>query len=794
MRTRSHEPTPRTTRRTRATLALVAALALIAPACTGDDDTATPTTSEPTTPTDTTEPTDTTTTDTTTGTTTSTTTGTTTTTPTTTTTTTTTSTTTIGPGRPSDSPGPSGLRSIDPFADYRWVPALPADARYGGPTTPTSLDDVLLTPYQQGAVERSWIGGADAIERLERNGFVVNADWGDRFFHDAYKSAAYWDVPLFVTTDALYHSWHLVFDRVLRDTEQQHLLPTLEAFLATAVGAARDQEVELAGTSLADDARRATAYYESAAVLAGVDVGEIGELAAEEVALVEAAAGIDASPITGSGSCEWPDSFVGCIDYSLFRPRGHYTRTPDLERYFRSMSLLGLEGFALDDGVGVVPGLLVTRIMVADPELLSGWRALYEPTAFLIGLADDVDPLQLAAAADDAIPGWVDDPLRLTAADAEAIAEAVLAAHPVAIDPERASVRVMGARFTLDSFVLDQLAWPNVGREPPEERRVFVSPLDLAAAFGSDLARERQLATESGFHRYTEQLDEMTELIAGRGPDDWAATVYDAWLAAIAPQFVPRGSAFPDFMRTDAWAAKALQTGLGSYTELKHDTVLYTKQGSAGEGEGPEPAEFVPRHWVEPDPVAFGRIAAAAALVRDGFDARGLLTDETDDLLATLIELSDWLAGIAADELAGEVADDADNARLLDIGSELEYLWIASSEIELNEYGYAVPDWDERAGLVTDVFTTSFEHLQLGTGNPEAIFVIVPLGDGRFELAQGAVMSYYEFWMPNDIPRLTDEEWRAMLIDDDLPRRPQWVDPFVVGADVATEPRVTFTR
>jgi hypothetical protein len=247
-------------------------------------------------------------------------------------------------------------------------------------------------------------------------------------------------------------------------------------------------------------------------------------------------------------------------------------------------------------------------------------------------------------------------------------------------------------------------------------------------------------------------------------------------------------------MQRDAWATKALQTGLASYTELKHDTVLYTKQGSAGEGEGPEPADFVPRHWVEPDPVSFGRIGAAAALVQDGFDARGLLTEETDDLLSTLIELSDWLAGIAARELAGEVATDTENARLLDVGSELEYLWIVASEIQPDEYGFPVPDSDERAGLVTDVFTTSFEHLQLGTGDVEPILVVVPLGDGRFELAEGAVFSYYEFWMSNDTPRLTDEEWRSMLNEDDLPPRPQWIEPIIVGAEIASEPRVVYAR
>ncbi len=689
------------------------------------------------------------------------------------------------------STGVAGLRSVAAFADYRWVPPLADDAVYPGPSTPASLDDVLLTPSQALLLDASWFDSAAFVERLEANGFVVNGSGGYRFFHDGYKASAYDSFdPLFVTTDAIYHSWHLVFDRVLRDTEQQRLLPVLEDLLVGAVDAARVQETSLSGTELAEAAHRATAYYEAAATLLGLEVGPINDLASREVALVEDAAGMETSPITGVVECQAPESFVGCIDFSLFLPRGHYTRTADLERYFRAMSLLGQEGFALADGSGVIPGLLVSRVLLDDPELLEGWTAIYEPTAFLVGLADDIDPLQLADAADGVVPGWADEPILLAGADAAGIADAVLANHAVAIDPERAAVRVMGARFTLDSLILDQLAWPNVGREPLAERRVHVSALDVAAAFGSPLARDLQLETESSYFRYEEQLDAMTSIVAARQPDDWAGTVYDAWLVAIEPQFQPRGRAYPDFMRTDAWQAKSLQSGLSSYTELKHDTVLYSKQGSGSEGEGPEGPDFVPRHWVEPDPVAFGRIASAAGLLRDGFADRALLTDETEDLLATLIELSDWLGGIASRELQGIVASDGENDRLRDIGSELEYLWIASSEIELNEFGYAVPDLDERAALVTDIFTTSFDYLQLGTGGVDTIYVIVPLGDGRFELAEGQVFSYYEFWRSSDEPRLTDEEWRMLVRERTTPPRPRWTASFLFGAQIAEGPSV----
>jgi hypothetical protein len=679
-----------------------------------------------------------------------------------------------------------GPRPVEPFADLREVPELDDADVYAGPATPHSLDDVLLTPSQ---LQDRALQSPAWRELVEANGFAVTPGFRT-FFHQGYDSALYATEPLFVTTDAVYNAWHLVFDRVLRETEEDRLLPVLERLLTGAVAAAREQAAALTGTELAEAADRAAAYYEAAATLAGLDVGPISDRAADAVALAEAAAGVDTSPISGLLPCN-PINFQGCVDYSLFRPRGHYTATEDLRRYFGAMSVLGQEAFPLEDGLGVVPGLLVTRVLVGSDDLLADWTALYEPTAFLVGLADDITPLELAAAAEAEAPGWADDPTVLADIDAAVIADAVLDAHPGAIDVERASVRVMGARFTLDAFVLDQLASPNVGAPPDSnELRVNVSGLDIAAAFGSPLARSLQLETEAIYDRYEEQLDLVTEVVAAREPDEWAGTVYDAWLLAIATQFRPNGAAYPDFMQTDAWAARAIQTGLASYAELKHDTVLYAEQGTGVEGEGPEAPDFEPRHWVEPDPVAFHRIAAAADLLRTGMSTRDLLTPESDGLLVTLVELADWLGGIAERELDGQVATDDENERLAGIGGELEYLWIASSEIELDDFGQALPAPDDGAQLVSDVFTASFEYLEVGTGWIDRIHVIVPLGDGRFELATGMVSSYYEFWRPDSAPRLTDEEWRQLVRDGALPPRPAWQASFVADADVATEPIV----
>ena len=594
--------------------------------------------------------------------------------------------------------------------------------------------------------------------------------------------------PLFVTTDALYHSWHLVFDKVLRDLEQEQLLPILEHLLTGAVPAARAQQEQLAGTPLATDAERATAYYEAAAELLGLNLGTTSDRAAEEVELARQASGVTRSPVSGVTECQFPLKFDGCVDYSLFLPRGHYTRTAELKRYFAGMSLLGQEFFGLSkEADAVLPGLLVTRVLATDPALIDDWTAIYEPTAFLVGLADDVTPLEVVTAADGLAPGWRDDPAVLTDLDTRAMADALLSAHPTTIDPERAGIRLMGARFTLDAFVLDQLAWPNVGTEA--KPRVDVSALDVAAALGSDLARDTQLdAGEAQYLALREPAGgddrpgrhAAAGRLGGHGVRRMAG-------GAASRSWRPRSAAYPDFMRTPAWTAKSLQTALASYTELKHDTILYAKQGSAGEGEGPPTPPFTPRNWVEPDPVAFARLASAASLLRDGMSSRDLLSDSNAAVLDTLIELSGWLAGVAAHELDGTVATDDENARLGSIGSELEYLWFASADTSSVE-GQPIAAEQVGDAVVADIFRSSFDYLELGTGPVDTIYVIVPIGDGRFELAVGAVSSYYEFRRATTELRLTDEEWRSMLGEDPIPvSRPSWQAPFLVGATTSPD-------
>jgi hypothetical protein len=659
-------------------------------------------------------------------------------------------------------PAGARLRPVAAFADFAANP-LRTGPPYAGPTTPGALEGVLWADQVP----------AEAAARLEANGFAV-VESQVRQFHEAYSNVdIYGRQPLFVTSDVAYHYWHLAFSKALRDTEQLVLLPVLEEFALRLEQRAEEQALLVEGTSLEAEGARILEYSRLLLAILELGDGPFSQEVQAELDLIRDHLDFDTSPTTGAG-----------VDYSLFGTRGHYTRTPELTRYFLAMSSLGQTAFKINDPSQIRTGLMLARVITGDPGLADMWAQIYEPTAFLVGLADDFTPSEMAGVADQVDADWRDTLEIVDTAFLAEVGSGLRSLREVAIDPELASMRVMGARFVLDSFILDQLVFPNVKGEGDDMAagRLEASPLDVAAAFGSDWAYQLQI--EAGvadtYPDYEPQMDQMKALVGGRVAEDWAGTVYDGWLYAIQPMWSSHGDAYPDFMRTDPWSAKAHATGFGSYTELKHDTVLYAKQAFA-EGDTP-PVPVEPRHWVEPEPVVYARLAAVAGLMRDGLGDRGLLAPDVAEILERLTDLYGRFERLAIDELEGVSITEEDNQWLETIASRLELIWLLAGEdidpSDAQTGGFAESP-DDMAAVVVDIMSNPEAALELGTGHIDIMYVLVPNDEGVFQVARGGVYSYYEFWVPRG-ERLTDEEWRAMLVAGEQPDRPDWVDTYLV--------------
>jgi hypothetical protein len=135
--------------------------------------------------------------------------------------------------------------------------------------------------------------------------------------------------------------------------------------------------------------------------------------------------------------------------------------------------------------------------------------------------------------------------------------------------------------------------------------------LDVMAAMGSDRAYAiLDELGETAYANYPEQMEKMQTWTDGLTTDEWTETLYTTWLYTFEPLLAEPGEGYPQFMQSEAWLDKQLNTSLGSWAELKHDTILYAKQVYAelGGGGGINPLPLPKaRGYVEPVPEFFAR-------------------------------------------------------------------------------------------------------------------------------------------------------------------------------------------
>ena len=332
----------------------------------------------------------------------------------------------------------------------------------------------------------------------------------------------------------------------------------------------------------------------------------------------------------------------------------------------------------------------------------------------------------------------------------------------------------MGQRFVLDAYIFEQLVWREVGTL--DNPRWLPKGLDVMAAMGSEEAYAiLDEMGETDYARYPDQMAKLRSEIGALQLDSWTQNLYWTWLYSFQPLLTAKGAEYPAFMRTQAWARKDLQTALGSWTELKHDTILYAKQVMAEMGGGPPPEP--PRGWIEPNPEVYARLLALTLMTRDGLESRGLLTENTATNLARLEDLLSFLLDTAQKELDGVPLETEEYERIKFFGGELEAITLAAADQE----GEGRPFFEdpEQAALVADVATDpNGRVLEEAIGRVFEIYALVPDGRGGTHVATGGVFSYYEFpWPMSD--RLTDEAWRAMLDAGQAPDRPVWTNTFI---------------
>ena len=644
---------------------------------------------------------------------------------------------------------------------------------------------------------------------LRRNGFAVTDSGKRDDVKEFYKSIKQRGLPVFITTDSLLHLYHIQFDETLKGIEEREFYDDALAMSRALVERCSQLEKDLDGES-ARAARKCVAYAGVALRLLGDD-SRLPDYAEsdvnKEVSLIQAHAGFSGSPIFGYKE-----------DYSQYKPRGHYTRSEKLKRYFRALMWYGRLTFLIKGGdkalvskeeariqtlAASMLASLLDRVEVANGRTVAEvWHRMYAVTAYYVGFADDLTPLDYRSALRETfgpewnLTQWQQDEnyfdLRKTLATMPSPqiygGTGDVGGRPTSIANEQdlmdalektKGMRLMGQRYIPDSHVMGQLVYPTVGKflgsepafttvsMPGGSGRGFPRGLDVMAVLGSERAREHlRTLGDDKYERYDATLEKLKQKFTGLEPEEWNRNLYWSWLYALKSLLNAPENGYPTFMQTAAWQDKQLNAALGSWAQLRHDTILYAKQSYTMRATAMPAPEKMVEGYVEPVPEFYARLWSLTDMTQRGLESMNVLDAQSNQRLKALKGIIRRLLEISKQELANEKLSQSDYGFIRNFADAVE-----RAVAGVNQEGLETT-------IVADVHTdtNSGQVLEEGTGYLRLMAVAYPMPDGGIVVGFGPAFSYYEFKQPMR-QRLTDEEWKKML-SSNPPDLPRWVDSF----------------
>lgn len=599
-------------------------------------------------------------------------------------------------------------------------------------------------------------------EKLSQNGFVVDTGAGSEFY-EVYEINRYSEIPNFVTVDSLMHTYHLYFSYLLKNIERDYLSDALSMLSRRMLEDSRAQYEQLAGSEWESAAKRNVAFFTVGAKLLDDSIeadSGVEQIVLAELEKIRKAEGIDLSEITGDEE-----------DYTQYIPRGYYEGDQKLEQYFKAMMWYGRIHFAQKEEDLDRSALLITKALADDAEAYELWESVYAVTSFFAGASDDRGVCEYGPLLQEVYGR------ELTVGDLIGNEAAFEKFHGLTAElpaPKINSIpiwegesniiygfRFMGQRFTIDAAVMQQLIYSNVKENSQGEKRMLPDVLDVPAALGSDTAL--RILEESGaadYAGYTENMEWLREGLSHENDALWSASLYAGWLNTLRPLLTAKGEGYPVFMQNEQWLKKDLECFAGSFTELKHDTILYSKQLIAEMGGG---YDEVPddRGYVQPEPLVYERFAALSRQTQQGLSQFHMLSEADEENLSRLTYMAEQLLNISNKELVEESLTEEEYEFIRTYGGSIEHFWYEVIKDTAGETE-AINSQEYPAAVVVDIATDpNGTVLEAATGNPSGIYVLVKV-EGKLKIAKGSVYSFYQFPWPME-DRLTDSKWRQMM-------------------------------
>lgn len=628
---------------------------------------------------------------------------------------------------------------------------------------------------------------------LFQNGVVIlSGGEYDRFENAYWKLSTSWGqnpenmegVPIFITTDSVLHLFHIEFNEMLKSIELKKLIPMLNEFLDKTIRESIAQYNGLDDPELKELARRNVAYLAVAKKLLNpgyavpsMVAGEVNE----EIKRIEDHKGFFRNPLFSKDCpdvCEqilYPGDYSEgdkcnqmvkgvrveyegktwlfedlykevcikacyCEDYSQYVPRGHYTTSEELKQYFKSMMWLGRMTFKAT-GEGWTKQAVLLTDAVKSAKTFDLWNRIYTVTGFFAGASDDLTFYEYDQAIFNLFSYEFDESKELKQQITEKMQEEIREMRGPKIlggfefdlagslKDTTQGLRMIGQRYAIDSHVLSDLVYKNVGPNPespyydrvftecpyasftkprefydscdnmaddktkywnevcdcalqifkkkPEELysvcRVMPTGLDVMSALGSRRADEILAEKKmSDFCDYDVKNKEMKDLVNSY-EEEWTENLYNSWLWMLKPVLMEKPEGYPNWMRSLLWRNKDLSTALSSWAQLRHDTILYVKQSYTQAVMGAS-SMMPPKYYgyVEPNPELYARAKFIIEYLIKGLEEQGVMTEDVKNALEESKEMVAKLQEISEKELEGKTLSEEEYDYIKSIDKKFE--------------------------------------------------------------------------------------------------------------------------
>jgi uncharacterized protein DUF3160 len=637
------------------------------------------------------------------------------------------------------------------------------------------------------------------LAQLGSNGFVISKRNAFPTFVRGYAAIYSEHLPVYISADALLEAVHASYDSVLQLTEEGALIGTIKQMLE----AMHTRLPTLAPQNPASAADLDLYLTLARSLLAGAEVKPVAGANPRTVH--------DLYQLAMQASGETSVTLFGAerrFDASQFEPRGHYANHATLAPYFRAMMWLGRTDFRLietnSDGSQSFSrpqydALLLLRQTMSEQELSSFGKVdaalqmfLGESDTMTVPQVDllltDLGGLDQARAADDST---VEAALRAGGYGIQRIASQIMVNDGVvATLPLSRSFALFGQRYVLDSHVFSQVVYDRV-----PSKRMMPNPLDVAfAALGNDQALALLDSELGKFAGYPGALEGARVLSDAHDAEFWNANLYNLWLGSLralspaADLSQPAALGLPQVAGSQAWGRRILNTQLGSWAELRHDTLLYAKQSYTG-----VPGCAYPDAYVDPYPEFYAKLrlfAERGVTLADVLQSSlGIAGESLRSYFSKLASTLTTLEGMAKNQREGTPFSPEQlafvNRAVRIVQEDVLCTTVDTPDGWLSDLYFEPRSSIEASPTIADVHTQPADEgggsvgkvLHVGTGYPRLMVTTVDTCQGPRAYA-GVTFAYHE-QITSNFERLTDEAWLNQLAAKTPPTDVPWMAPVI---------------